>query len=166
MQRKSWRRRRNPFCFPWCWINSLPRSRRWVGFVSFYFNFSSHLIKFNSFFLNTPNLLPSELPVSIVKPLRDKTALEKHRVILECTVSSPRCNATWFKGKQELVPSDRMEITADGCTHKLVIHQVAVEDEGTYSIEVGEHTSKAKLMVEGKLEAKYCFEKLSYSHFV
>lgn len=54
-----------------------------------------------------------------------------------------------------------MEITADGCTHKLVIHQVAVEDEGIYSIEVGEHTSKAKLMVEGKLEAEYCLEKLS-----
>ncbi len=39
----------------------------------------------------------------------------------------------------------------DGCTLKLVIQQVAVEDEGTYSIMVGEHTSKAKLMVEGKL---------------
>lgn len=43
-----------------------------------------------------------------------------------------------------------MEIVADGCSHKLVIHQVDVEDEGTYSIEVGEHTSQAKLLVEGK----------------
>lgn len=40
---------------------------------------------------------------------------------------------------------------ADDCCHKLVIRQVAVEDEGTYGIEVGEHTSKAKLMVEGKM---------------
>ncbi len=95
--------------------------------------------------------LPLELPVSIVKPLRDRTALEKHRVILECTVSSPRCSATWYKGREELVPSDRVEILADGCSLKLVIQQVSVEDEGTYSIEVGEHTSKAKLMVEGKL---------------
>lgn len=95
--------------------------------------------------------LALELPVSIVKPLRDRTALEKHRVILECTVSSPRCSATWYKGKEELVPSDRVEILADGCSLKLVIQQVAVDDEGTYSIKVGEHTSKAKLMVEGKL---------------
>uniref|UniRef100_A0A3B5MSE5 Obscurin like cytoskeletal adaptor 1a n=1 Tax=Xiphophorus couchianus TaxID=32473 RepID=A0A3B5MSE5_9TELE len=95
--------------------------------------------------------LEVELPVFIVKPLRDRTALETHRVILECTVSSPRCSATWYKGKQELHPSDRMEIITEDCSHKLVIHQVAVEDEGTYSIEVGEHTSKAKLMVEKAL---------------
>lgn len=110
--------------------------------------------------LNFHACLISELPVSIVRPLRDKTALEKHRVILECTVSSPHCDATWHKGKQELVSSDRIEITADGCTHKLVIHQVAVEDEGTYSFEVGDHTSKAKLMVEGKFFAS----KTTFSH--
>lgn len=93
---------------------------------------------------------PLELPVSIVKPLRDRTALEKHRVILECTVTSPRCSATWYKGEEELVPSDRMEMLADGCSLKLIIQQVALEDEGTYSVMVGEHTSKAKLMVEGR----------------
>lgn len=99
---------------------------------------------------STAYLEVEELPISIVKPLRDRTALEKHRVILECTVSSPRCSATWFKGREELVPSDRVQMLADGCSLKLVIQQVALEDEGTYSIEVGEHTSKAKLMVEAQ----------------
>uniref|UniRef100_UPI0037E7F21D obscurin-like protein 1a n=1 Tax=Semicossyphus pulcher TaxID=241346 RepID=UPI0037E7F21D len=99
---------------------------------------------------STAYLEVEELPVSIVKPLRDRTALEKHRVILECTVSSPRSSAVWYKGREELVPSDRVEIVADGCSHKLVILQAAVEDEGTYSIEVGEHTCKAKLMVEAQ----------------
>lgn len=92
----------------------------------------------------------TELPVSIVRPLRDRTALEKHRVILECTVSSPNCDVTWYKGKEELESTEHMEITQEDCYHKLVIHQVALEDEGTYSIEVGEHTSTAKLMVEGE----------------
>ncbi|KAK9523994.1 hypothetical protein VZT92_017865 [Zoarces viviparus] len=99
---------------------------------------------------STASLEIEELPVSIVKPLRDRTALEKHRVILECTVSTPRSSAVWYKGSEELLPSDRVEILADGCSHKLVIQQVAVEDEDTYSIEVGEHTSKAKLMVEAQ----------------
>ncbi|XP_078147331.1 obscurin-like protein 1a [Centroberyx gerrardi] len=99
---------------------------------------------------STAYLEVEELPVSIVKPLRDRTALEKHRVILECTVSSPRCSAAWYKGGEELAPSDRLEILVDGCSHKLVIQQVAVEDEGSYSIEVGEHTCKAKLMVEAQ----------------
>ncbi|XP_031414919.1 obscurin-like protein 1a [Clupea harengus] len=89
-------------------------------------------------------------PASIVKPLRDRTALQKHRVILECTVSTPRCVATWYCGQTELETSDRMEITSDGCCRRLVIHQVALEDEGTYSVEVGEHTSTAKLLVEGQ----------------
>ncbi|TMS11780.1 Obscurin [Larimichthys crocea] len=99
---------------------------------------------------STAYLEVEELPVSIVKPLRDRTALEKHRVILECTVSSPRCTATWYKGKEEVAPSDRVEILADECSLKLVIQQVEVEDEGTYTIKVGEHTSKAKLMVEAQ----------------
>lgn len=72
-------------------------------------------------------------------------------MILECTVSSPRCSAAWYKGREELVSSDRVDILVDGCSHKLVIQQVCIEDEGTYTIEVGEHTSKAKLLVEGKI---------------
>lgn len=118
-------------------------------FFFFLYGKSLTTYKHTENFKNLP--LTLELPVSIVKPLRDRTALEKHRVILECTVSSPRCSATWYKGREELVPSDRVEMLADGCSLKLVIQQVAMEDEGTYSIEVGEHTSKAKLMVEGKL---------------
>ncbi|XP_061902761.1 obscurin-like protein 1 [Entelurus aequoreus] len=99
---------------------------------------------------STAYLEVEELPVSIVKPLRDRTALENHRVILECTVSSPRYSATWYRGKERLEPSDRVEILADGCCHKLVIQQVVLKDEGTYSIEVGEHTSRAKLLVEAQ----------------
>ncbi|XP_026875960.2 LOW QUALITY PROTEIN: obscurin-like protein 1a [Electrophorus electricus] len=91
-----------------------------------------------------------ELPVSIVRGLRDRTALEKHRLILECTTSSPRCAVRWYKGDEELEPSERMDFISEDCCHKLVIHQVAIEDEGAYSIEVGEHLSTAKLMVEAQ----------------
>ncbi|XP_036807832.1 obscurin-like protein 1 [Oncorhynchus mykiss] len=99
---------------------------------------------------STAYLDVEEAPVSIVKPLRDRTALEKHRVILDCTVSTPRCELTWYRGKAELVSSDRLEIHSDGCYHKLTIHEATVEDEGTYSIEVGEHTSTAQLLVEAQ----------------
>lgn len=99
---------------------------------------------------STAYLEVEEAPVSIVKPLRDRTALEKHRVILDCTVSTPRCELTWYRGKAELVSSDRLEIHSDGCYHKLTIHEATVEDEGTYSIEVGEHTSTAQLLVEAQ----------------
>lgn len=116
---------------------------------------------------NILSIFLTELPESIVRPLRDRTALEKHRVILECTVSSPRCDVTWYKEGEELESSEHMEIIEEGCYHKLVINQVALEDEGTYSIEVGEHTSRAKLMVEGKnqISISVCFHMNSIKLF-
>uniref|UniRef100_A0AAY4BK29 Obscurin-like protein 1 n=1 Tax=Denticeps clupeoides TaxID=299321 RepID=A0AAY4BK29_9TELE len=90
-----------------------------------------------------------ELPVSIVNPLQDKTALEKSRVLLDCSVSNPRCSIRWYKGSNVILPSERFEICSEGCYRKLVIQQVNLEDEGTYSVQVGDYTSSAKLTVEG-----------------
>ncbi|XP_047456754.1 obscurin-like protein 1 isoform X6 [Mugil cephalus] len=89
-----------------------------------------------------------ELPVNIVKPLTDKTALVRTRVILDCTVSNPRCSIRWYKGSNVILPSERFEICSEGCYRKLIIQQVALEDEGTYSVQVGEYTCSAKLTVE------------------
>ncbi|XP_066541966.1 obscurin-like protein 1 [Hoplias malabaricus] len=90
------------------------------------------------------------LPVKIVKPLQDKTALEKSRVILDCTVSNPRCSIRWYKGSNVILPSERFEICSEGCYRKLVIQQVALEDEGTYSVQVGDYTCSARLTVEAQ----------------
>lgn len=92
----------------------------------------------------------SELPVNIVKPLQDKTALEKSRVLLDCTVSNPRCSIRWYKGNTVILPSERFEICSEGGYRKLIIQQVALDDEGTYSVQVGEYSCSAKLTVEGK----------------
>ncbi|XP_029980227.1 obscurin-like protein 1 [Sphaeramia orbicularis] len=89
-----------------------------------------------------------ELPVNIVKPLEDKTALEKSRVLLDCTVSNPRCSIRWYKGSNVILPSERFEICSEGCYRKLIIQQVALDDEGTYSVQVGDYTCSAKLTVE------------------
>ncbi|XP_070771441.1 obscurin-like protein 1 [Enoplosus armatus] len=91
-----------------------------------------------------------EPPVNIVKPLQDKTALEKSRVILDCTVSNPRCSIRWYKGCNVILPSERFEICSEGCYRKLIIQQVVLDDEGTYSVQVGEYTCSAKLTVEAQ----------------
>ncbi|KAK2904772.1 hypothetical protein Q8A67_006571 [Cirrhinus molitorella] len=90
------------------------------------------------------------LPANIVKPLQDKTVLEKTRVILDCTVTNPRCSIRWYKGPNVILPSERFEICSEGCYRKLVIQQVLLEDEGTYSVQVGNYTSSAKLTVEAQ----------------
>nr|XP_046260552.1 obscurin-like protein 1 isoform X6 [Scatophagus argus] len=91
-----------------------------------------------------------ELPVKIVKPLQDKTVLEKSRVILDCTVSNPRCSIRWYKGSTVILPSERFEICSEGGYRKLIIQQVALDDEGTYSVQVGDYTCSAKLTVEAQ----------------
>ncbi|KAI5107377.1 obscurin-like protein 1 isoform X8, partial [Silurus meridionalis] len=90
------------------------------------------------------------IPVNIVKPLEDKTALEHTRVLLDCTVSNPRCSIRWYKGRNVILPSERFEICSEGCYRKLVIQEVALEDTGMYSVQVGENTSSARLTVEAQ----------------
>lgn len=105
----------------------------------------------NTLLLTLTAMFPfPEVPVNIVKPLQDKTAVEKTRVLLDCTVSNPRCSIRWYKGCNVILPSERFEICSEGCYRKLIIQQVVLEDDGTYSVQVGEHTCSAKLTVEGK----------------
>ncbi|XP_062390121.1 obscurin-like protein 1 isoform X5 [Sardina pilchardus] len=99
---------------------------------------------------STACLEVEELPVNIVQPLQDKTALEKSRVLLDCSVSNPRCSIRWYKGSNVVLPSERFEICSEGCYRKLVIQQVALEDEGTYSVQVGDYSCSAKLTVEAQ----------------
>ncbi|XP_076120427.1 obscurin [Alosa pseudoharengus] len=99
---------------------------------------------------STAYLEVEELPVNIVQPLQDKTALEKSRALLDCTVSNPRCSIRWYKGSNVVLPSERFEICSEGCYRKLVIQQVALEDEGTYSVQVGDYSCSAKLTVEAQ----------------
>ncbi|XP_026074726.1 obscurin isoform X16 [Carassius auratus] len=90
------------------------------------------------------------LPANIVKPLQEITALENTRVILDCTLTNPRCSIRWYKGPNVILPSEHFEICSEGCYRKLVIQQVLLEDEGTYSVQVGNYTSSAKLTVEAQ----------------
>ncbi|XP_067890883.1 obscurin-like protein 1 isoform X3 [Heterodontus francisci] len=90
----------------------------------------------------------NELPIKIVKPLRDKTALEKHKVILECKVSKPRARVRWYRGGEELHPTGKYEICSEDCYRQLVIHDVSFEDEDTYTCDAFDDHSSAKVLVE------------------
>ncbi|XP_067843087.1 obscurin-like protein 1 isoform X2 [Heptranchias perlo] len=89
-----------------------------------------------------------ELPIKIVKPLRDKTALEKHKVILECTVSKPRARVRWYRGDSELQAAGKYEICSEDCYRKLIIHDVSFQDEDTYTCDAFDDCSSARVLVE------------------
>ncbi|XP_044772968.1 obscurin [Neomonachus schauinslandi] len=89
-----------------------------------------------------------ELPVAILRPLRDKIAMEKHRGVLECQMSRASAQVRWFKGPVELRPGPKYEMVSDGLYRKLIIKDVQPEDEDTYTCDAGDVKTSAQFFVE------------------
>ncbi|XP_045855646.1 obscurin [Meles meles] len=89
-----------------------------------------------------------ELPVAILRPLRDKIAMEKHRGVLECQMSRASAQVQWFKGSVELQPGPKYEMVSDGLYRKLIIKDVQPEDEDTYTCDAGDVKTSAQFFVE------------------
>ncbi|NXT85944.1 OBSL1 protein, partial [Zapornia atra] len=89
------------------------------------------------------------LPIRIVKPLRDKTVLARHKATLECTVSHARGRVRWLRGDTEIFTGDKYEICNLDCYRTLIIHHVGPEDEDSYTCDAFDDRSTARLLVEG-----------------
>lgn len=126
-----WRTRGLISCWPMGWAHGAGpnRSRAWV-------------------LMPTPPL-PLELPVTLVRPLRDKIAMERHRGVLECQLSRASAQVRWFKGHEELQPGAKYDMVSDGVYRKLVIRDVHPEDEDTYTCDAGDVQTSAQFFVEG-----------------
>ncbi|CAO2643307.1 Obscn [Lemmus lemmus] len=94
------------------------------------------------------HLRVKELPVTLLRPLRDKIAMEKHRGVLECQVSRASAQVRWFKGRVELQSGLKYELVSDGLYRKLVINDVQPEDEDTYTCDAGDVKTSAQFFVE------------------
>ncbi|KAM3856235.1 obscurin-like protein 1 [Vipera latastei] len=90
------------------------------------------------------------LPIRIVKPLRDKTVLVRHKATLECTVSQARGRVRWFRGDTEIFAGPKYEICNLDCYRTLVIHCVEPADEGLYTCDALDDHSTAHLLVEAE----------------
>ncbi|NXV16316.1 OBSL1 protein, partial [Cepphus grylle] len=90
------------------------------------------------------------LPIRIVKPLRDKTVLVRHKATLECTVSHARGRVRWLRGDTEIFAGDKYEICNLDCYRTLIIHRVGPEDEDSYTCDAFDDRSTARLLVEGE----------------
>ncbi|XP_040310371.1 obscurin isoform X19 [Herpailurus yagouaroundi] len=89
-----------------------------------------------------------ELPVTILRPLRDKIAMERHRGVLECQMSRASAQVQWFKGSMELQSGPKYEMVSDGLYRKLIINDVQPEDEDTYTCDAGNVKTSAQFFVE------------------
>ncbi|NXN81731.1 OBSL1 protein, partial [Bombycilla garrulus] len=99
--------------------------------------------------ISEASLQVEALPIRIVKPLRDKTVLARHKATLECTVSHARGRVRWLRGDTEIFAGDKYEICNLDCYRTLIIHRVGPEDEDSYTCDAFDDRSTAWLLVEG-----------------
>ncbi|KAH9498303.1 hypothetical protein Btru_006488 [Bulinus truncatus] len=96
----------------------------------------------------TGELKVEELPIEILKPLRNTTATEGEKLVLEVELSKPNYPVTWKKDGEIFVPRENARLTVDGCFHRLEIDSADVDDEANYSLSARDKSCKALVLVE------------------
>ncbi|KAM8745978.1 obscurin isoform 6-T7 [Acanthopagrus schlegelii] len=94
------------------------------------------------------SLTVKELPVQIVRPLRVKIAMYRHRGLLECQVSRPNAQVRWYKNRRELLPSKKYQLISQDIYRQLTIDDVCSSDEDTYTCDAGDDKTSCQLLVE------------------
>ncbi|XP_037554230.1 obscurin [Nematolebias whitei] len=89
-----------------------------------------------------------ELPVQIVRPLRVKIAMYRHRGLLECQVSRPNAHVRWYKNRKELLPGKKYQLISQDVYRQLTIEDVCSSDEDTYTCDAVDDKTSCQLLVE------------------
>ncbi|XP_072537299.1 obscurin [Salminus brasiliensis] len=97
---------------------------------------------------STAVLRVKELPVHIVKPLRVKIAMYKHRALLECQLSRANAEVTWYKRNREIVPRGKYQVVSEGVYRQLTIDEVGSSDEDIFTCDAGDDRTSCQLFVE------------------
>ena len=92
------------------------------------------------------------MPLEFIRPLEDTTITELPKVVMfEAEVNKVNVPGKWLHNGLPIVAGDKYEIFGKGVIHRLTINNADGRDEGTYTLEVKDKKSEAKLMVEGEL---------------
>ncbi|KAJ3599333.1 hypothetical protein NHX12_033296 [Muraenolepis orangiensis] len=89
-----------------------------------------------------------ELPVQIVRPLRVKIAMYRHRGLLECQVSRPNAQVRWYKNGRELTTGKKYQLISQDIYRQLTIDDICSSDEDTYTCDAGDDETSCQLLVE------------------
>ncbi|XP_028988214.1 obscurin isoform X3 [Betta splendens] len=95
-------------------------------------------------------LLVEDKPkVLIIEKPHNAVALEGESVTLACTVSDPKASVSWMRNNTSLQAGLKYEPTQNGAFHQLRIHNLVLEDSGTYTCDTGDSQCDVTLTVEG-----------------
>ena len=90
--------------------------------------FIAHMDHCYSFLLGgSPQIMP--IPLS----QKYKMITPGCPIILQCEVSDPVAQVSWFKDQVELYSKTGLDMKRDGCLRKLMIQSAKVSDSGLYS---------------------------------
>ncbi|XP_031662303.1 obscurin isoform X3 [Oncorhynchus kisutch] len=95
-------------------------------------------------------LLVEEKPKALIleKP-HDTVALEGETVTLSCTVSDPTATVTWSRNDVAINAGLKYDLRKNGALLQLRIHNLEMEDSGTYCCDTGDAQCTVTLIVEG-----------------
>ncbi|XP_060589485.1 uncharacterized protein LOC132744722 [Ruditapes philippinarum] len=103
------------------------------------------------------NLIPSNLfyptdeALSVVVDLPVKIeVIEKRNIDIECKVNQLTSKPVWRHKGKLLQSSGKHFILAKGTTHKLMITNVTLDDEGEYTVDFGNVSSKTTVQIQGE----------------
>ena len=92
----------------------------------------------------------TEATFDFMKPLSDVKVKETEPATLSCEFSKPNELAKWKKGKKDLKPSDKYQMTVDGTVHTLVIQDTQKDDQDKYTVVIADKSSAATVFVLGR----------------
>lgn len=107
-----------------------------------------------------PQLLvsPAAIPVRFRQPLSDVRCAEAGDAEFQCVLCTPCHEPLWLHKSHPLQASDKHQIsvTPDGLTHKLIVKNVVPSDSGLYTLDAGQGSSSAWLLVDCEWVAAGC----------
>lgn len=93
-----------------------------------------------------------EKPNYFVKELSDLKIDESGTAVFTCQSEKAASSVVWRKGIAELRASKKYEITQKGQVLQLTINNLEKSDSDTYTCDIGDAQSRAKLVVQGRHE--------------
>lgn len=104
--------------------------------------------------------LPPEKPNQFTEELADLQVEEKGLAVFTCKTERPAATVTWRKGLSELHASGKHAPSQEGVTLRLTISALEKADSDTYSCDIGQARSQARLVVQGEAGALHGFHDL------
>ncbi|XP_072556525.1 obscurin-like protein 1 isoform X4 [Paramormyrops kingsleyae] len=94
------------------------------------------------------NLTVKAFRVTFVRPLENTVAQKDGLITLQCELNETKGDVLWLKDGQEITPSCRLAIRAEGRARSLTIRNISERDAGEYTCESKDDRTSARMIVE------------------